>query len=131
DPGADRFRRPDAEHLRDRGHRLILARIVGPHLGDHTDSALTKLARILTGTSHKTDPSKESCLRTHRGESIVAVQSNLVSLYPTSMSDLSTWLSSTASPGIYALKGPIGRKLVAHANVAVRHQADRMVVFLP
>src|SRR5690606_38340519 len=70
DPGADRFRRPDAEHLRDRGHRLILARIVGSHLGDHTDSALTKLARILTGTSHKTDPSKESCLRTHRGESL-------------------------------------------------------------
>ena len=48
---------------------LILARIIGPHLDDHTDSALTKLARILTGTSHKTDPSKESCLRTHRGES--------------------------------------------------------------
>src|SRR5690606_26805758 len=64
------FGRPDAEHLRDRGHRLILARIVGPHLGDHTDSALTKLARILTGTSHKTDPSKESCLRTHRASQL-------------------------------------------------------------
>src|SRR5690606_14919522 len=72
DPGANRFRRPDAEHLRDRGHRLILARIIGPHLDDHTDSALTKLARILTGTAHKTDPSKESCLRTHRGESVTS-----------------------------------------------------------
>ncbi|WP_248153025.1 hypothetical protein, partial [Microbacterium aoyamense] len=43
---------------------------IGPQLGDHADSALTKLARILAGTSHETDPSKESCLRTCRGESV-------------------------------------------------------------
>ncbi|WP_235923976.1 transposase, partial [Microcella pacifica] len=40
------------------------------HLGDHTDCALTKLARILVGSCHETDPSKESSLRTRRGDSI-------------------------------------------------------------
>lgn len=48
-PGADRLRRPGPEHSRDSGHRRVLARIVGPHLGDHADSALTKLARYLLG----------------------------------------------------------------------------------
>ncbi|MBU2316682.1 MAG: DUF4872 domain-containing protein, partial [Actinobacteria bacterium] len=39
------------------------------HLGDHADCALTKLARILVGSCHETDPSKESSLRTRRGDS--------------------------------------------------------------
>ncbi|SJN44924.1 hypothetical protein FM104_13695 [Microbacterium esteraromaticum] len=68
-PGADRFGRSDPQHARDRGDRRVLARILGPHLGDHTDSALTKLARVFAGTCHETDPSKEFCLRTHRGDS--------------------------------------------------------------
>jgi hypothetical protein len=42
-----------------------------PQLGDHSDSTLTKLARILTGASNETDHSKESALRTHRGDSVV------------------------------------------------------------
>ena len=69
-PGSDRFGRADAEHAGDRGDRGVLAGIVRPHLGDHADCALTKLARILVGSCHETDPSKESSLRTRRGDSI-------------------------------------------------------------
>ncbi|MGL3151656.1 hypothetical protein ACSS7Z_15010 [Microbacterium sp. A82] len=54
-----------------------------------------------------------------------------MALYPTVATDLSTWLSSRPTPGLYALEGQIGRQLVTHANVAVRAQAERIVVFLP
>lgn len=40
---------PDPEHLRHRGHSHVLARIVRPELGNHSDSALMKLARLLAG----------------------------------------------------------------------------------
>jgi len=49
--------------------RLVLAVMIRPHLRDHPDGALPQLGRVLTGTSHETDPSKESSLRTCRGDS--------------------------------------------------------------
>ena len=51
-PRPDRLRRTDTEHPRHRRHRGILARIIGPHLGDHTDSALTKQYQALLGTEN-------------------------------------------------------------------------------
>lgn len=50
--------------------------------------------------------------------------------YPTAVSDLETWCVAP-SPGTYALETTIGNGLAAHANVAARAEADRIVVFLP
>ena len=48
--GSDRLRGADTEHPGDRNRRRMLTRVIRPHLSDHTDSALTKLARIPAGT---------------------------------------------------------------------------------
>ena len=69
DPLAHRLRRTDAEELSDGSNRLILAVMIRPHLADRPDGTLAPLGRALTGTSHETDPSKESSLRTPRGGS--------------------------------------------------------------
>src|SRR5690606_27766442 len=70
DPLPHRLRRADAEELGDVTDRLVLAVVVRSHLRDHPDGALAQLDRVLTGTSHETDPSEESSLRTCRGDSV-------------------------------------------------------------
>ncbi|WP_404474728.1 hypothetical protein [Microbacterium aerolatum] len=49
--------------------RLIFAVVIRPHLRDHPHRTLPQLDRVLTRTSHETDPSKEFSLRTCRGDS--------------------------------------------------------------
>lgn len=53
----------------DRGE---LARMLVTDLRDHPDRPLTQLGGVRAGSCHETDPSKESSLRTRRGESVLA-----------------------------------------------------------
>lgn len=51
--------------------------------------------------------------------------------YPTNTADLATWVTAPRTPGLYAVESMLPGGLAAHANIAVRAQAERIVVFLP
>src|SRR5579875_1589337 len=60
DPLAQRLRAADAEPLRYRHDRRPVRRILRPHLGDHPDSPLTQLRRVVASSTR--DPAKSySC----------------------------------------------------------------------
>lgn len=52
-------------------------------------------------------------------------------LYPTRHATLDDWSSEPPTPGLYQVTKKLTDALDAHANVAVRADAHRMVVFLP
>lgn len=53
-----------------------------------------------------------------------------MSEYPTNISDFEQWLHE-AEPGIRMLEAPLPSGLTAHANIDIRTDASRMIVFLP